>query len=66
MKIDPFLSQHINLTEKILEKAVSEKSAEKERADDVVKISDDSKKKHIMSQLIERIVAGKDDPEEGS
>jgi hypothetical protein len=66
MKISPFLSQHINLTERILEKAVSEKSDNKEKAGEAVNISDESSKKRIMHQLIERIVAGKDDPEKGS
>ena len=65
MKIDSFLSQHINLTEKILDKAASEKHQEERKADDAVKISDEGKKKRIMSRLIERIV-GDDVRKKGS
>jgi hypothetical protein len=65
MKIDSFLSQHINLTEKILDKAASEKDRDERKADDSVKISDDGKKKRIMSRLIERIV-GDDVRKKGS
>ncbi len=56
MKIDPFLSQHINLTERILDNADSPRHQEERKAGDVVNISDDGKKKRIMSRLIERIV----------
>lgn len=65
MKINPFLSQHINLTERILDKAASKEYEEERKADDVVKISDEGRKERIMSQLIQRIV-GDDDPEKGS
>ena len=65
MKIDSFLNQHINLTERILDKAASKEHREERKADDAVKISDEGKKKRIMAWLIERI-AGNDVRKKGS
>lgn len=65
IKIDPFLSNHIKLSERIMEKAAREGQQEKDKDNDVVSISNEARKKHIMNQLIARIVKN-DDQEKGS
>ena len=50
MKINSFLMQHINLTEKILERTVSstDKPSAQPKAGDVVKISAEGQKKRVI------------------
>ncbi len=62
IKIDPFLSHHIKVSERILEKAARKDPDGKKKENDVVGMSDEARKKHIMSQLVARII-GNDDPE---
>ncbi len=65
IKIDPFLSNHINLSARILEKAARVDPDDNKKDNDVVSISSDARKKHVMSQLIARIIRD-DGPEKGS
>ncbi len=64
IKIDPFLSHHIKLSERILAKAARKDPDGKKKENDAVNMSDEARKKRIMSQLIARII-GNDDPEKG-
>lgn len=62
MKINPFINQHINLTEKILDKSPSDEAGKqpKPKVDDVVDISAEGQRKRIMGAVIERITSDDD------
>ncbi len=65
VKINPVLSNHIKLSERILEKAASKDPDDNNKDNDIVSISNEARKKHIMGQLIARIIRN-DDQEKGS
>jgi hypothetical protein len=65
IKIDPVLSNHIKLSERILEKAARKDPDDNNKDNDIVSISNEARKKRVMSQLIARIIMN-DDQEKGS
>ncbi len=55
MKINPFLYQHVNLAEKIMDKAVSAEPKEESEVADTVELSAEAQKKRVMGAVIKRI-----------
>jgi len=57
VKINPLINQGVSATERFLKKPAADPQAKPGREGDVVNISTEARKKHIMGQLIARITA---------
>jgi len=57
VKKNPFVNQSVSLNERFSAKPASDSSPKAETRSDVVRISNEAKRKHVMGQLIARISA---------